>query len=239
MSACLNRPKRFGARSTQGCDAPDRKDPPTARRELRATPFDLYGYVRGLPQNGFTVKCTFTALTEKRPTEASCADYPTSWLPWVFSRHLIFGTVMHPELKRSIEHWDGRIESLPHYRGCQVFPGEADVMPMRCTCGVTILAQRRLLKLPLYYLIRFRWHARCAIRRIHPVLRWKQQKGKQRKVCRWIHALAQDWAFYRCAATNLCWCSSRTPKPTPTDVPASDAKCSASEIHSGSARQEP
>ena len=138
---------------------------------------------------------------------------------------------MHPELKRSIEHWDGRIESLPHYRGCQVFPGEADVMPMRCTCGVTILAQRRLLKLPLYYLIRFRWHARCAIRRIHPVLRWKQQKGKQRKVCRWIHALAQDWAFYRCAATNLCWCSSRTPKPTPTDVPASDAECSASEIH--------
>lgn len=55
---------------------------------------------------------------------------------------------MHPELKRSIEHWDGRLESLPHYRGCQVFPGEAGVMPMRCTCGVTILAQRRLLKLP-------------------------------------------------------------------------------------------
>lgn len=68
------RPNRFGARSTQGCDAPDRKDPPTARRELRATPFDPYGYVRGLPQNGFTVKCTFTALTEKRPTEASCAE---------------------------------------------------------------------------------------------------------------------------------------------------------------------
>lgn len=172
----------------------------------------------------------------KRPTEASCAEYPHSWLPWVFLRHLVFGTVMHPELKRSIEHWDGRLESLPHYRGCQVFPGEAGVMPMRCTCGVTILAQRRLLKLPLYYLLRIRWHARCAIRRIHPVQRWKQQKGKQRKVCRWSRALARDWEFYRCAATNLYWCSSRTPKPTPTDAPTSDAECSTSEIHSGRTR---
>lgn len=90
--------------------------------------------------------------------------------------------------------WDGKAETLPHFRGCQVFPASYGIGEMRCTCGITKLAGRRKAGLLLFAMYRCRACAKYVRRFVHPILRWRSLKGEQRMLSRFFRALGEDAA---------------------------------------------
>lgn len=117
--------------------------------------------------------------------------------------------------------WDGKILSLPHFRGCQAIPASHGICPLECTCGITTLAGHRPARLFRFALYRSKARAKYLHRFVHPVLRWRDLAGKQRRLSLWFRVLAKDAADGLRAANSLFWLDP-TPEPTRENVRRSE-----------------
>lgn len=119
--------------------------------------------------------------------------------------------------------WDGRIESLPHFRGCQVFPASHGVDEMKCTCGITTLAESRMRSLPRFLALRSAMHARYLRMFFHPVQRWRSCREKRTPLSQFFRELAKDFLFAIRAANRL-FCLTDQSRPQ-THEPSHRSSC--------------
>lgn len=130
-------------------------------------------------------------------------------LAWYLSRVMKLNDFDDERVKKLMTgEWDGKIENLPHIRGCQAFRGAHGVGAFDCDCGIKTLAVHQRGWFFQFLRCRSRAYAKYLKRHVHPVVHWKCLSDKERTLFQFFRVLAGDVAEGLRASRTLFWTES-------------------------------
>lgn len=113
--------------------------------------------------------------------------------------------------------WDGKIESLPHFRGCQCFRGSHGIGAYECDCGIrSVAAHQRGWFLTLVR-CRYRCYAKYLGQCVHPIRLFQSLKDEN-QLRSYFRELVRQVREGTHLARRLYLVEPPSPNPEPRDV---------------------
>lgn len=108
--------------------------------------------------------------------------------------------------------WDGKLESLPHFRGCQTFRGSQGFGEFKCDCGISSVAAHEKMWFLTLFRSRYRSYAKYLRLFVHPVRLFRSLKDGNRTRL-YFRELARQVAEGIHSARGLFLVSPPSPNP--------------------------